>query len=453
MRGVELPFVTVPPELLLAGFLAMAALFAWRSFATPFRGLLVVLAALPLLKTVAHEGVLARFAPPDVFVALTAAGTAVVLARRRDAAWGSVRIPREVLLGGGAFAAAALLSVLASEDVGRSAVELAAYGVNAVLFALLVFHVRTREALFTCVRAWEIGVVIAVLGSVAGVALLFAGNLETPLTEGPKLASTFKKSGQLSAYLLPSFPLLWFARRELSTSRRARALRGLLIAAAYASLVATGSRTGLALGTAILAALFAGSWLRTLLGRQTLLRLGVAVAALAAVVPAAGDLASRLPYSFQRAFSVLDGVSSLERMSPTRYYQFQGWQVAAAERPWLGVGTGDFKTRATSLVPAAWHAHEVHNTYLGVWAETGIPGIAALAVLYLGILRAAWQVIGRGDRSIAALGFALLVALGVLYLYGISNFGLRMRHLWCVFGLVVAAGNVVLREGARPGPA
>jgi O-antigen ligase len=92
----------------------------------------------------------------------------------------------------------------------------------------------------------------------------------------------------------------------------------------------------------------------------------------------------------------------------------------------------------------------VHNTYLGVWAETGLFGIAALVVFYLGVLRSAWQVFVRGDREMAALGFALSVAVAVLYIYGVTNFGLRMRHLWCVFGVVLAAWNVVAAAPARP---
>jgi O-antigen ligase len=384
-----------------------------------------------------------------VFTFFAFAGTVLLLLRRRDTEWRSIRVPMQALVGLVAFFPCVLLSFLATEDPARSAVELVSYGVNAVLLGLIVFHVRERDDLFACFRAWEAGVVLAVAGSAVGLALLFAGNFDTPLTEGPKLASTFKKSGQLSAYLLPSLPILWFNYRHLSASRRARVLRGLLIAAAFIALLATGSRTGLVLGGALLAGLFGAGWVRTFLGRRAALRVSVAALCLLAALPPAARMVDALPFSFHRALSILDGGGSLESLSPTRYYQYQGWRVAAAEFPLIGLGTGDFKTRATSLAPAAWYSHEVHNTYLGVWAETGILGIAALAAFYLGVLRAAWQVLVRGDRTTAELGFALVVALLALFLYGVSNFGLRMRHLWSVFGLVLAAWNIVVAGAKR----
>jgi hypothetical protein len=453
LSGAETPFLTVAPELLLGGVALLVALLGWRSFSAPSYGVLVTIALLPLLKTAAHDGVLARFAAPDVFTFLAFAGTVLLLVRGRDTGWRSVRVPLQALAGLAAFLPCVLLSLLATESLARSVVELASYGVNAVLLALIVFHVRTREALFDCFRAWEAGVVLAVAGAVAGLVLLFTGNLGTPLTEGPKLASTFKKSGQLSAYLLPSLPVLWFNFRHLSRSRRARVLRGALIAASFVALAATGSRTGLALGSALLAVLFWAGWARAFLRGRVALRVSVVALCAMVALPLWARAIEALPFSFHRALSVLDGVDSLERMSPTRYYQYQGWRVAAAEFPWIGIGAGDFKTRATSLAPAAWHSHEVHNTYLGVWAETGVPGIAALAVFYLGVMLAAWQVLARGDRTTADLGLALVIAILALVLYGVSNFGLRMRHLWSVFGLALAAWNVVVAQRARAGAA
>ncbi|MGQ0719943.1 MAG: O-antigen ligase family protein [Candidatus Eiseniibacteriota bacterium] len=453
MNGVETPFLTVAPELLLAAVALLVVLLGWRSFSVPSFGVLATLALLPLLKTAAHDGVLARFAAPDVFTFLAFAGTMVLLLRRRDAAWRSIRVPVQALAGLVAFFPCVVLSFLATEDPARSLVETLSYGVNAVLLGLIVFHVRTREDLFACFRAWEAGVVLAVAGSVGGLALLVTGNFDTPLTEGPKLASTFKKSGQLSAYLLPSLPILWFNLRHLSASRRARSARTALIVASFVALLATGSRTGLALGAALVTVLFGAGWARAFLQGRVALRVSVAALCVLAAFPLAARAIEALPFSFHRALSILEGADSLQSLSPTRYYQYQGWLVAAAEFPWTGIGTGDFKTRATSLAPAAWHSHEVHNTYLGVWAETGVLGIAGLAVFYLGVLRAAWQVRTRGDRATADLGLALVVAILALFLYGVSNFGLRMRHLWSVFGLAVAAWNVVVAHGAKTGTA
>jgi O-antigen ligase len=301
---------------------------------------------------------------------------------------------------------------------------------------------RSREDLLRAFRVWEAAVVVTLAGGVAGIVLLFTGNFDTALTEGPKLASTFKKSGQLSAYLLPSIPILWFNLTQRSATRRARAARVAVFIVLLVCLVGTGSRTGLALGAGTCLVLFGGRWIRGVVRRPAFALAGIACAA-AILVPAGRAVSGALPFSFQRAFSIVSGESSLERLSPTRYYQFLGWEVAAAEYPALGVGAGDFHSRTTSFVPAAWKSHEIHNTYLGVWAETGIVGIAALTALYLGMFQASWAGLGHArDRELQALHVALLAALGVLVIYGLSNFGLRMRHLWAIFGLAIAAWNV-----------
>ncbi|HMB68385.1 MAG TPA: O-antigen ligase family protein [bacterium] len=447
-------FLTAPLELLVAVIAATVLFLGWRSFSTPARGIPVILAMLPVLKTAASGGILVRFALPDVFIFLVFLGTLVLLLRGRDPGWADRRVPVQVLVGLAAFFVFVGLSFFMSRNVLRSGIEVAAYSVNLVFFALVILHVRTRDQLFTCLRAWEVGVVIAVAGSVVGVCLLFAGIFDVFFTEGPKVASTFKKSGQLSAYLLPSLPILWFNYRHLSATRRARVLRGALIVGTYLSIVAAGSRGGFVVGALLLAVLFGGPMLGALRGRRLLVAGAAVGLACFLAAPLWSKVMETLPFTFHRAFSILDGTADLESLSPTRYHQFLGWKVAAAEYPWVGVGTGDFRERATSLVPQAWLSHEIHNTYLGVWAETGLFGIFALTLFYLGIVRTGWQVVARGDSPMSALGVALLVAAVALFIYGTMNFGLRMRHLWCVFALIVAAWNVVMREcGAESGAA
>ncbi len=410
--------------------------------------MLAVVLLLPILKTAVSDGFLVRFALADVFIFLTAAGTLVALGRGRAGAWRELRVPSQALAGLACFFPLVLLSFAAAESVERSLVEATAYAVNAALAALIVFHLRTREDLFEAFLAWERGVIVTVAVGLAGLALLFTGNFDTALTEGPKLASTFKKSGQLSAYLMPSVAILWFNFAFRSPTRRARFWRGVLFFLLFVCLVGTGSRTGLALGSGVFLLLFGGRWAMGFLDRPVL-KLGLAALAFALLVPIGAWVSGYLPFSFQRAFSIVSGTGSLETLSPTRYYQYLGWEVAAAEYPLTGVGAGNFHELTTSFVPAAWKSHEIHNTYLGVWAETGMLGLAALVVLYLGVLQSAWEGMGHArDETLRALQFALLTAFLVLVIYGMSNFGLRMRHLGAVFGLTLAAWNVVRQEKA-----
>ncbi|MGQ9815910.1 MAG: O-antigen ligase family protein, partial [Candidatus Roseilinea sp.] len=80
------------------------------------------------------------------------------------------------------------------------------------------------------------------------------------------------------------------------------------------------------------------------------------------------------------------------------------WQAAQnmiVDRPWLGVGFGNYPAaydqyRAMKWPNALGHAH---NYYLNVWAETGLLGLAAYALLWLIVIARTLSLALRGDRS------------------------------------------------------
>ena len=139
-------------------------------------------------------------------------------------------------------------------------------------------------------------------------------------------------------------------------------------------------------------------------------------------------------------------------MSPRRADQLVAWRTVFAEHPLLGVGPGGFAATIPELVPGGL-AQEMHNSYLGVLAETGAVG----SLLMFGLLAAAMA------RSVRFLGWtrrardpeahtvarALLVSYLSLLLYGMLNYGLRQRHFWFVIALIVALPHIYPR--ARPG--
>jgi O-antigen ligase len=287
------------------------------------------------------------------------------------------------------------------------------------------------------------------------VVLLFQGNPHTLLTNGPNVTSTFKKSGQLSAYLIGSLPIIWFNLRHRSPTRSMRARRRILIAATMVAIVATGSRTGFLVGGMLVFTLFAGPTLLAFLRGRTALKLTSLAFGLMLLVPIFRLVQGSLPFSFQRAASIVtmaddeDGAGSLESLSQSRMYQMQGFAVAVSQHPWTGVGVGDFYTHNTALVPGAWKPHEIHNTYLGVWAETGIVGAIGLFLFLFGITQASWQTIAHGKDGLSILGVALMLSVLTFYVYSFSHFGLRMRHMWGLFGVVLALWNVTQHELAR----
>lgn len=415
-----------------------------------------MLFALPLQKTAGSSAILQRFTVIDLFTAIAVAGTVVAIVRGRADGWQDLRLPKQFLIGIALFLPIVFASFFVTETPSRSAVETLAYLVNLVIVAAIVFHVRTRKHLYACLDAWEWAAALVTVLACVGIFLLFQGRVDTLLTNGPKVTATFKKSGQLSSYLMVTLPLLWFNLIYRTHDRRTRWLRSLLVVGATVALFATGSRTGFAIGGGVALALFAGRWVVGILSRRTLLKLSTLAFAGMIAVPLYGLLLERLPFSFHRALSVVylgSEVESLETLSPTRHYQMVGFRTAASEYPLTGVGVGDFYTRNTALAPGAWHSHEIHNTYFGVWAETGLPGIAALLLFYLAIAQALWQVISHApDPETAALGVALLVATLAFWVYGTSHFSLRMRSMWAIFALALALWNVVGRERRAAAP-
>ncbi len=80
------------------------------------------------------------------------------------------------------------------------------------------------------------------------------------------------------------------------------------------------------------------------------------------------------------------------------------WQAAQnmiVDRPWLGVGFGNYPAAYDQYRAMKWpnplgHAH---NYYLNVWAETGLAGLAAYALLWFIVIARTVSLAARGDRS------------------------------------------------------
>src|SRR5947209_20279273 len=73
----------------------------------------------------------------------------------------------------------------------------------------------------------------------------------------------------------------------------------------------------------------------------------------------------------RRAVSYLESAShEMRDMRPRRADQLLAWRTVFAEHPLLGVGPGGFAVTIPELVPGGL-AQEMHNSYLGVLAETG----------------------------------------------------------------------------------
>lgn len=417
------------------------------------RLLLISLFLVPWAKSFGIPG-LERVALADLTIgaALVAAILAVKRIRRNQLEEGgspSPRIPQLALFGGLLFIIGMGISLPFSESVGRAFVETGAYGWGALFAGLLVLGIRSPSSLQRAFSAWEWGARGVFVGSVVGLALLSTGHFNSPLLDGPRLTSTFQFSGQLASYLVATLPLLWLQWKHTpSPSPLLRQLRILQIFIAAVALAGTASRSGIVLGVFVGAAVvtYTLATERQRLGPRVRPLRWVAGAVVAGLVIFAAQLASSpgLPFAFRRAvdFDTTPSSTMLQELSPARAAQWEGFQFALGNGGVAGVGPGQFKLHSTSFAPQAFRPHEMHNTLLGVWVEDGIVAACGLTLFTATGLAMGWNLVRSAQGHSRDVAFALTLSLAALLLYGVLHFGLRMRTLWAVYGLLLAAWNL-----------
>lgn len=227
--------------------------------------------------------------------------------------------------------------------------------------------------------------------------------------------------------LLLSAPAAW---REVIAARgwRIAAWAGVAASGALAlgGIVASWSRgawVGLAAGTATVILLRGKRWAATLLIAAGLALSLLGAGTVADVIPAAvverfADVGAYFRPFDVRAVEVTDANWAIvERMA---HWQ-AGWAMFS-DRPWLGVGFGNYEAVYPAYAIGIWRdpLGHAHNSYINVAAEAGLVGLAA----YLAVIAAALVQTGRSARR--ASGLARAVCIGALGL---------MAHL-CVHNLV-----------------
>ena len=324
-----------------------------------------------------------------------------------------------------------------SEDPGRGLEDLWHWYVVALLFVVVVTTVTTRRALKLIVAAFVAGAVISVAIG------LFDGSLVSSLHGAARFAGEEGDPNVLAAAILPAIVLA----AALLTDTRSSALRGLLVGAIallIAGLVATESRGGAVAGVVAIMAAFV-----LFRGRR---RQVAAVAALALGVAALTFVSS--PGTWERVTSYKNdnGRSDLRTVA---------WRMGMDE-PVTGVGLNNFEVRSPDFVrePGALtyvglivdDPHLVHNTYLQLFAEDGIVGLALFLGIVGGCLRAAKLAAdrfgARGERQLQTLAHAVMVATISVLAADFSLSAATEQRLWLLLALGPALLTVASRDRA-----
>lgn len=121
--------------------------------------------------------------------------------------------------------------------------------------------------------------------------------------------------------------------------------------------------------------------------------------------------------------------------------------------PYVGVGLANYThemanyDRSTWFV-TSWYDQPVHNTYLLIAAETGVPALVVFLLFFLTAVLLALRLALKGDKEISALGLGLLSGLIAWIFHCLVNPTAPYidTTLWFLFGLLLSAEKQLINR-------
>lgn len=428
---------------LLVALLALAGLFRWVSRA-PERGIYTAFFASGILNTVSLGPLREKVGLTEVVVLLT------WLAMLMHQSWRYQRVPlsglqRLALLFLAAFVLVEWVSFLVNNAgyygaLTGSLVETLNITYGAMMAVTVVLLVQTPQQWKGCLVGWLVGTAVV---SLVGLWAMSGSAPSWTIDEFTgRISSTLKFENQIASYLVPIMmvALVWCVTRTLR--RGQRLLLVALIAGMAVTLIGTGSRTAFLL--LILVALCLAIVLIWQLHNRALMKgyLGLTIIS--------GGLA--LFFYVSAAMALYDGNYQLGKtpswqrpvvMMYENITEDKGIDRTRLEQADLVLEKADVAMligNGPKLYGSKFHVEEIHNTYAGIYIETGLLGIttllAFLVLSFVTVLRANAGPEMRLLFIAAGLGFVLLLA------YNLTMYGLRQRTIWLMAGLLLSSATV-----------
>jgi O-antigen ligase len=329
------------------------------------------------------------------------------------------------------------LSVAWAPDVGRSWTNLWQWGAVVSVFVVVATAVVDARAVRFVMGAFVAGGVASVATSAA------AGNAGAVRLEAAAGDPNFLAAGLI--------PCIAFAAAMIGSTKRPleRLLFVVAIVVLAAGVVLTESRGALVAGLTAAVTAF------VVFRRRRAHVVGLAVL----VVVVGGLLFAAAPAAWER-------VSQPDTRGSGRSDLWTvAWRVAD-DHPFLGVGINNFGAVAGDYVREpgllfdvgliAEDPHTVHNLYLQLLAENGIPGVSLFAIFAVACLAAALSAARRLERrnhmDLGVLARAVIVAGAALLASGFFLSSQVDRRLWIVLALGPAFDALSIRLGSAHAP-
>ena len=114
-----------------------------------------------------------------------------------------------------------------------------------------------------------------------------------------------------------------------------------------------------------------------------------------------------------------------------------------SEHPLLGTGLNNYKLFAN---PETAGLRIVHNVYLLIAAEMGIPGLLLFLLFFFEVIRSSLKLLKSKDEYLSNLGIAVLTGLGAFVIASIPSPDYRITfvksHVWLLCGLLMALNKI-----------
>jgi putative inorganic carbon (HCO3(-)) transporter len=341
-----------------------------------------------------------------------------------------------------AFAVVALVVSLAALDSTRSVTKLfLVLSATAVFFAVLQVCANRKSLLIVAAGATG-GLLIASLqgieeryrGASSAIGFVSGGHFVA------RVQGSFGHPNQYGGFLAFLIPVAVTVALSRSISRPIRVVAGAAAVAAVPALIFSYARG------AILALAIASLVMLALRRPKLAIVAGIAVAALAI---------SLTPSALRDRFNPRAGQQDV----PLRADIWSGAVQIYSQHPVLGVGLGNFSLAYAALPSTLANASQrrllnqhglivppnAQNLYLGVLAEEGIVGLAALTLVALLAARIVWLGLKVRDPAGRALAAGVGTSLITLAIHGVFEVMLFTELALPLFGLLaVVAGFVSL---------
>jgi len=348
------------------------------------------------------------------------------------------------------------LSALTSVNQHLSAIKLVGK-IYLVALAVLSFNViRSSGFMRRTAAAWQVGTIVTIVGSLAGIVLFYAG-LKNPaanrvlhgygsLPKGnyPRIAGLFDYAAMLCNYLSVSLmlALMMWSLGWLTT----RWLRPLIIGILGISLFTfTPGLGGVPLSLGIWLCLYLKERARPMLAR---------IALAGAIALAVTALAASAVTFYSYTWDGTESPAARSELRPSR--RAIAWQTAFEtfkQYPILGRGVGLPVSSAPYVNPSGGRGTltDAHNTYLSLAGESGLFGILAFSGIIVFLL---WRVSPlqlNGPINLVIKTYLVLALVDALLFQSLVGSFEDTRHLWVLFGML-AATKEGFEQSGKPSP-